>query len=485
MSADTRGAVLRVLALSYLVASCSSPLPPRPERPPPDAGVHVEIEPSAPLDAAPRVVRLVLGTPDAGSVALYSGVLGSYHLGRIASGDIPATLTARLVPSRTWTEESSDGSARTVVAPLQVLEAGDAYTLASPAGSLAELHVASPPRYPVLERVWPPRGEGGRHAVYCGDVPPGHQDHTVGLAPGGVPARVRTGAVEGHDGPCVRLEVQGSLDAVALPPVSAGGAQLDPAELVPSAPSEVWDPECVRSEARVLGACVAVEDTRLVVRAEASLWAFRGETLDFLLAHERPGRFVVPGLLPSTSLLLDATRVTAGGAVHRVSFAVGTRAPLPRLVIDEVLANPIGPEPDQEWVELVNAGTVDVDLSGHTLVDLGGVTELPQRRVRPGERVLVVSSAFDARSRWDVPPARGTPLVVVERLGQGGLGNGGEPLELWSVAGQLVSSFPRAPRPQAGISVARRHPLLLDDDDAAFGLHAEPGASPGAVNVLR
>src|SRR5690606_40695464 len=40
-------------------------------------------------------------------------------------------------------------------------------------------------------------------------------------------------------------------------------------------------------------------------------------------------------------------------------------------VLNEVLANPSGPEPQQEWVEILNAGNVAASLSGYRLKDSG------------------------------------------------------------------------------------------------------------------
>lgn len=76
----------------------------------------------------------------------------------------------------------------------------------------------------------------------------------------------------------------------------------------------------------------------------------------------------------------------------------GEVACLPRVVVNEVEANPSGPDAGKEWVELLNTDASDaVDLSLWTLVSTHGATSsltLPDGLVlAPGERVVVTFAA--------------------------------------------------------------------------------------------
>jgi hypothetical protein len=175
---------------------------------------------------------------------------------------------------------------------------------------------------------------------------------------------------------------------------------------------------------------------------------------------------------------------SGSGAIesHQVSFQTG---PLePHVVLNEVLANPLGPEPEQEWVELFNDGLGTVSLDAWTLEDVGGQTALPSFALSPGQFALIVPVGYDKTSTVDIPPAPNVPLLFVEKLGTNGLANAGEPLLLRAPDGQVVSTFPAVPKPKAGVSVARRVPGALDWEPEAFARHADPGASPGAANQL-
>ena len=72
------------------------------------------------------------------------------------------------------------------------------------------------------------------------------------------------------------------------------------------------------------------------------------------------------------------------GGLREDSAVLFTQAPMPHLVINEVLANPIGPEPHQEWVELYNDGAVAAELADFALCDIGGEAWLPEAVLEPG-----------------------------------------------------------------------------------------------------
>lgn len=114
----------------------------------------------------------------------------------------------------------------------------------------------------------------------------------------------------------------------------------------------------------------------------------------------------------------------------------------PRVRITEVLANPSGPEPAQEWIEVVNVDRIAIDLAGWRIADSAGEDELPATILGPGEAALIVGATYDPLEGSDPPPH---PLAQILRLaspiGAGGLRNGGEVVRLLDSAGQSVSSF--------------------------------------------
>ena len=78
-----------------------------------------------------------------------------------------------------------------------------------------------------------------------------------------------------------------------------------------------------------------------------------------------------------------------------------------------------------------------------------------------------------------LPPAPGTLLLRVPKLGKDGLKNGGEPLELVAPDGAVLSRAPALPKPQAGESLARVAPAAPDGDPTSFTTAAP---TPGAPN---
>jgi hypothetical protein len=147
------------------------------------------------------------------------------------------------------------------------------------------------------------------------------------------------------------------------------------------------------------------------------------------------------GALPPASAATVVVRAVdrAGNAAESPPLAWQTPAALPPVAITEVLANPLGPEPAQEWVELRNLGADPVTLGGLAIADSRGADALPDASLGPGEYALVVTSAYDPAAGPDTPPRAGTQLVRVDgRIGADGLSNGGEPVRLLS--GDLVVS---------------------------------------------
>jgi hypothetical protein len=305
-------------------------------------------------------------------------------------------------------------------------------------------------------------------------------------APATVSAGVGSSGVESDR--CLRIQTDSEVPAGTelAPPLRIGEVALDPAPLSVATPEELSHVECEAHERTLDVGCLDLLDDRMIVRSSEAplLWILRANELVVIEPAQPAQRLVVRGLLPETVQRIDAEAIDTFGRSHRSELVVTTPAPLTHVVINEVLANAIGPEPEQEWVELFNDGATAVDLAGYSLEDIGGQTPIPAYSIQPGEFVLLVNEAFDERYGYDVPVSEAVVLLRVSRLGKNGLSNSGEPLRLRDASGAVVSQFPAASNAKAGVSLARRVPWALDDDPESFGQHAAAGASPGAPNVL-
>ncbi|MCC6217414.1 MAG: lamin tail domain-containing protein [Polyangiaceae bacterium] len=479
-------------------AACGPPRPDLPDRP---GGSHAggtaeEVEVSPRLDAGvARVPRVRVGASiarglDPGGVWLFTDELSEYHERRVRSGDLPSTLVAREVPARVWL--APDGALQ--LAPLRVLEPGRRYSVgARGVGTLGGFPI-DPDAPAPLELLWPPSAGdlevrvGGARWVYCGAAGPVAAAPVL-LEPGAIAAEV-VGGLAGPSAPaddCLTIV----LDAAALEgtellaPVEVLGMGLEPLLVagVEAPPASVG--ACGEGDSAAARGCVRAEDDRVVLfSGEPALWVVESPGGVVRLALGAGERAVARGWSPASRAEVRFAALDIAGDWRETTLGLEFGAPRARVVVNEVLANALGAEPSQEWVELVNDGAAPVDLAGWSLEDVGGVALLPAHVLAPGAFALVVPEGYDAAAPFDIAPAPGTPLLVVPKLGKSGLSNAGEPLLLRDAAGAVVSRFPAREADTAGTSQARGAPWLLDDDPAAFGPHAAPGASPGAPNVL-
>lgn len=137
----------------------------------------------------------------------------------------------------------------------------------------------------------------------------------------------------------------------------------------------------------------------------------------------------------------------------------------PGPVLVRLFPNPVGPEPAQEFVELLNAGDGFVELEGYELTDdpekAGDL--LPAYELAPGARVRIAGKGY-ACSIPGEPACDVDVITLNSSLAAGGLANGGEPLYLFDPAGELVSRYggwmdtSKIP----GVSVWRSSPLACD-----------------------
>lgn len=448
----------------------------------------VTVEPPAPLDQVAPVFRVhVAGDLDPTDVHVIRGELTSNQLGQLVRDDVSMALAERLVPVVRW----SDG-ATAVLAPGEVFAAGETVTVATVKPRAArELTISEETNVAVLPRVWPPLGGSASNdvAVWCAAEPvaTAPMQIAVELAPEGHGV-VRSGAAASLAGRgCVRLEATLNDGPAVVPPRLDSGLVLDPRPLARDIdPPHIEARLCGDGERKFADGCARVMDDRVIVAPPAwpVLWTVAGDELDQVVTSTSSSDlFVIASLKPSAPFAWQFEAMDAAGRVTGGVFAGVTEPAMAHVVINEVYANPIGVEPDQEWVELYNDGQLTALLDQYALIDIGGVTALPAASLDPGEYALVVNASFDEGNQYDAAPAPGTTLLWVAKLGKGGLNNQGEPLELHHASsGEVVSRFGPEPKPKAGHSVMRVQPSAPDESPASFARTATP--TPGAANAL-
>ncbi len=476
------------------------------------ASLHLSTDPPAELEQVPRVLRLLVRDQDQvvadplepSDFVLLAGTISNSQLEQLGQQqELPESLAKRVVSSIAWANSPDE----VVVAPTVALEPAERYVLANSAlGTTQSIEVATYDPLPMLRFVWPQAGHSlsGAEAVWCGASTLTAVAQRVELAPASRHGFILNGASSSDPGRrCVHFELEPSSEigtpGPALPPVvlsdTAGKAlaRIEPHPLRDGAASiEPLVPVlCEPPETAFGPGCAVVQDDRISVRSPegAALWSVvsSGPTgaTEHLATTERGSRFVLSGFVPNSQLSITLTVLDAATRSLTATVNAQMSAPMPHLIISEVLANPIGPEPQQEWVELYNDGLAPAMLGDYLLNDVGGVTSLPSALLPPGGYALLVNEGFDDSGEYDTPPDSTALLLPVAKLGKGGLSNAGEPLKLTTVSGQVQSRFPSDPKPKAGRSVYRKWPKALADEAEGFAL-SEPGAAtPGTSNVAK
>jgi hypothetical protein len=201
--------------------------------------------------------------------------------------------------------------------------------------------------------------------------------------------------------------------------------------------------------------------------ADGSAAAMRhDETAEVSVHHD-----VVAGLVSSVSYECRYG-ITAGEGSGTLAWSVilepGSRG---GPVITEVLLNPAGPEPAQEFVEVANPGPDAIDIGGYLLHDDDPEVrdEIPADTTIPaGGVILLVAEGF-ASGGPDPPPAAGCALVRLDgSLGRSGLRNsGGEPVFLLAPDGSISSFYPNTLGTTGqGVSAHRISVAAPDGDEA-------------------
>ncbi len=269
----------------------------------------------------------------------------------------------------------------------------------------------------------------------------------------GPPAEAPCG--DGGAGACYRVALEDRLPAgvacaVALSPGAVDGSGAPVAAGVigtfqAAAAADTTPPGLGDVALRVAGPCLQITfTTDETAAATVTLSAGGVQTDTPAGAGQTRFDLTIPlgGLPPGAAATVAVNAVDlAGNQAASAPFAFTTPPAVPPLAITEVLANPAGPEPQQEYVELRNLGDADVSLGGLRLTDSKGGDDLPPQTLAPGGYALVVTAAYDPALGPDPTPRPGTLLVRVDtRLGADGLSNSGEAVQL--LQGEaIVSSY--------------------------------------------
>jgi hypothetical protein len=444
------------------------------------------------------VTRLTVEFPGALAdprVMLVAGALTAAQLRDFGKPAVVQSLASRAVSTLVWLEADP---AVLVVAPLVPLEPGALYTLALSTPLLSLPFTVGPPGRPALGRVWPDHDEvapTARAAVWCGAFELAPLDVPVTLEPALLSGRLTLGTgapiaaprcVSWFSEPLAAASDASAPPALAPPAVTfddGTSAALEPTVLYGHDAPSVAAATCVAPAVPFGPACAGVEDDRIVVRPgiEPMLWTIDAGQAP-VVRSTRGGASFTLRPLPADGRFRLAT-LDRSGRVATTEVTITPAEPRPHVVLNEVLANPAGAEPAQEWVELYNDGSGPVALGGFALEDAGGGRSvLADAVLDPGAFALVVSDAYAGDDGVDPPPAPGTLLVRVAALGRAGLSNEGEKLTLRDASGAVVSTFP-AVKTKNGVSIARIAPDAPDTEAASFVASPNGTSTPGAPNL--
>ncbi|MCS6900953.1 MAG: lamin tail domain-containing protein [Myxococcales bacterium] len=428
----------------------------------------LEISPPPHQGTIASVVHLHLPLPKEtlvapASVVLVKGELSDTALRGLREGVLPSSAQSRAVAASI---RSTPGSLR--IFPRDPLQPGHAYTLAVGPLLLRVPLIVEDEGPPILERVWPP-GEAteDRQAIFCGEKPLPNNLIQEGLGP---PFLLEQGAPTRPDlVNCVTLtapaESRSEPFPTALLQEGERVALLAPAPVLRGDLPSAVALACKDDELIFGPGCLQVEDDRARWRLPPEPW--------LLLSGEgtpksASGSLLLRGLPPESTVTLEARVLDLRGKIHEARGEVTTRAPIPHVVLSEVLADALGPEPASEWVELYNDGALPVLLEGWALEDGQGLTPLPPFEIAPGSYALLANEMLETSG--DHPVAPGCPILHLPKLGKSGLSNQGEVLTLLDAQGTARSRLPATPRPKPGLSLQRLHMDFPMEDGGHFTL---------------
>lgn len=272
-------------------------------------------------------------------------------------------------------------------------------------------------------------------------------------------------------GDCVELTPEAPLAALARYTLSVGAGLLDATgvplpeqevgfrtaashDLLP--PSFLPNP-CAKDEIEpVRGVCSLASETEIALRVRGN----ENGLLSLSCADQTQrslgsaGDYALTLPLERAAACVLVLTDLAGNQLSDV-LNLAPAADLARVAIVEVRADPLGSEPAQEYVELLNFGDEARSLEGFTLttdVFANGAAIVGDVSLAAGEHVLVVAPDFDAQETSDGELPQGVRIARLERALA--LRNDGAELVLRDAQGRRLSAAPAlAARP--GQCIAR------------------------------
>ena len=430
-----------------------------------------------PSDATPWLPEFRISVPGApadwrGDVWLFSDVRMNTIAEDLARPPIRVANLARSIPLRTsWRSQEIRSTPDHPLEPGRYVLAvvGDApfvspwtqeFVVASNGGARMEN------TWPPSEATAVPAGISRLHVRFGGEVRGTLQLHGPGGGVGFASVEVSCEDFGWPAGDCRRLDLDGPLqrgsrytfDSRAMTDWTGRALTRRMSfHTVTQANTLLVPITCDRDETALPWGCALLDDESLTLRARfdapirarlESPWT----TVRTVSVHGELAIALRP--VPSETVFpIQLHLVDLAGETRALDGTVATLAPLPLVFITEVRADPLGREPQQEYVELFNATEHAVDLTGWRLSDaverdgdaLSGT--LPSRG-----RILVVADSFDPNGASDVPVPAGTPVARIgTSIASGGLSNAGEELFLRDPEGQRIATFPPRPSPGAGL----------------------------------
>jgi hypothetical protein len=217
---------------------------------------------------------------------------------------------------------------------------------------------------------------------------------------------------------------------------------------------------CAVDEAQVGEACLLAREESVVVRGlsnePAMVTLTAGGEQVATLALSGTFALEIGGLTKGASTPLSLHLEDLAGNARAYPLSIMLPASLAPLAIDEVRPDPLGPEPAQEYVELLNFGPDPLQIMGFSLTDDAfheGLHIVTPLEMAAGERVLVVAPDFDPANTADGALPGGVRLARLE--GALSLRNEGAALFLRDPSGARVAESPRLAPAQAGQCIAR------------------------------
>jgi hypothetical protein len=480
-----------------------------------------------PMDALamPRRPQLALRVPpglalQASSVLLFEGAPDDALQRDLERMPLTSANARRLVPTAPSVTPAQDTHIR--VAPRNTLARAATYTLAVPRAALAagarvaflqELRTAdSPLAGAAVSGAFPGDGSAGvasdlRLAVLTFDGSVEGVEDAVWLedsAGWAVPAALEASPCEdlaSDAAACVQISPQAALDPGERYALRTGRGLRDAHDADVEAfsasfstadasgpPAFAWlAGGCALDELSLPIGCALLGDVSIQLRMRPASPA----RVIVQLGQERAARLSsgqsidvsFSELAPDSDYALAVTAQDAAGQRVEAHQSLHTAAALATLSISEVRADPLGSEPAQEYVEVLNFGAQPIDVDGFTLSDAPDATgtridaEVP---LPAGAHALIVPAAFDETDPRDAAPAPGALLLrTAAALTHSGLANSGEMLWLRDRQGRRLSAAPATPPPRPGVCIARTSADPRTGAPGSFAYDPDGGCTPG------